>query len=250
MSSENKLELDRLLREAWDLYSRFRLLGMSQVAVPYMGDLVTTLRNLPRDPKLGDMSKGLRDAVKTGERLLDENTAWWEWKDRSETKGLHDATVAAKKLADDVDDIARANATATPGANMDTARKTLLDLMWEHMRSPATLVKTSPGIALRDAFVKRVSAIYIEAAKLYGIQETKAAARAEAIDEARKGPERAASSLTWALIVAGAGYFGIRLLTREKTIIIQNQAPAYHPGDGIPTSNHNEYESEDSHGIR
>ena len=88
MSTENKRELDRLLHEAWGLYQEFRRLGMSQVAVPYMGDLVVLLRTLPAEVTLPEMVARLRAAAQVGARLLDQNTAWWQWRKRDDTRGL------------------------------------------------------------------------------------------------------------------------------------------------------------------
>jgi hypothetical protein len=248
MSTENKTELDGLLHEAWGLYSRFRLLGMSQVAVPYMGDLVVILRTLPKNPKLVDMAQSLQAAAKTGSRLIDENTAWWEWKVRPETKGLRNAIAEAGQLAADILSI---TASTDPNAGlpaMAEGRQRLVQLLTKNAN---VVLGLTPGQALKQLFSRAVSKIYIEAAGLYGIQETKATAKAETFDEARKGPEKATSSLGWVLAAIGVGYLGIRLLTRDKTtIIVQDTNPAYHPEEEMPTTGHHEYESEDSHGIR
>ena len=93
---------------------------MSQVAVPYMGDLVVLLRTLPAELTLPEMVARLRDAAQVGERLLDQNTAWWQWRKRDDTRGLRRAADDAAKLADDLESPSRrptrapAPATAAP----------------------------------------------------------------------------------------------------------------------------------------
>jgi len=247
MSEENKLELDKLLHEAWGLYSRFRLLGMSQVAVPYMGDLVVILRGLPKNPKLVDMAQSLQAAAKTGSRLIDENTAWWEWKVRPETKGLRVAIDEAKQLAADILAITASTDPKSGLPAMAEGRKTLVQLL---SKNANVVLGMTPGQALKQLFSRAVSKIYIEAAGLYGIQETKATARAEFADEVRSMPGKAAMSLGWVLAAVGVGYLGVKFLTRDKTtIIVQDPNVAYHPEMEIPTMGHHEYESEDSHGI-
>lgn len=215
MSADNKRELDSLLGEAWKLYSRFRLLGMSQVAIPYMGELVILLRTLPHEMTLTDMIMRLRDSAKVGERLLDVNTAWWEWRKRDETKPLRQAIAEARDLADELGKVA----------------------------------KTPPGQGVRDSgapvyihVVRTMAKIYVEAAGLYGIEETKTSARAEAVDEGKRGGERAVMSIGWLLATAGIGYLGIRWLTRPSTtIIVGNQTPGFHPGE-----HHSEEETPES----
>ena len=203
MSTENKRELDRLLHEAWGLYQEFRRLGMSQVAVPYMGDLVVLLRTLPAELTLPEMVARLRAAAQVGERLLDQNTAWWQWRKRDDTRGLRRAADDASKLADDLESVA----------------------------------KTHPGAGTRDRgapiyakVVRTVAKVYVEAAGLYGIEETARTARAEAWDDARRIPGKFASTTGWLLALAGVGYLGIRWLTKDKTVVVvESQKMGYHP---------------------
>jgi hypothetical protein len=210
MSSDNKRELDSLLDAAWKLYRRFHLLGMSQVAVPYAGELVVLVRTLPKELALTDMASRLRDGARAGERLLDENTAWWQWRRRDETRGLVRAIGDAKELADAVERVS----------------------------------KTPPGRGTRDSgtpiyqkFLRTLAKIYVEAAGLYGVEETKATARAEAKEESKRGGERAAVSMGYVLAAAGLGYLGLRWLTRDKTTVVVRDVDAhddrvgYHPDD-------------------
>ena len=219
MSTENKRELDALLAEAWKLHERFRLLGMSQVAVPYMGELVILIRTLPKEITLSEIATRLRDGARAGERLLDANTAWWQWRKRDESRGLRRAIEDARELATEVERVS----------------------------------KTDAGRGLRDTstpvyqhFVRIMAKIYVEAAGLYGVEETRTSARAEAKDEAHRGAERAGISLGWLITTLGVGYIGLRWLTNPSTkIVVENVHPGYHPGNDNLTKEHRETEEGD-----
>lgn len=200
MSEDNKRELDGLLDAAWKTYQRLRLFGVGQVAVPYMGELVVFIRTLPKELSLADMATRLRDVARAGERLLDENTAWWQWRRRDESRSLIRAVDDAKKLADDVE------ATS----------------------------KTPPGRGTRDSgtpiyqkFLRAAAKIYVEAAGLYGVEETKATARAEAKEEAKRGEERAALSAGYVVAALGLGYLGMKWLARDKTTFVAQEPPEH-----------------------
>jgi hypothetical protein len=225
MSAENKRELDKLLKEAWELYKRFRLMGLSQVAIPYMGDLVIILRTLPREMTLSDMVTRLRDGASVGERLVDSNTAWWQWRKRDETKGVRRAVAEARKLADEIEAVA----------------------------------KTRPGQGPRDQgapiyahFVRVLAKIYVEAAGLYGVEETKRTATAEFKDDAAKIPEKFGFSLLGLLAAVGVGYVGLRWVTGSRTTyVVSPEETGYHPDteDSTRQQREHEHESEDSDGI-
>ena len=228
MSADNKRELDALLSEAWKLYNYLRSRGMSQVPIPYMGELVMLLRSLPPDMSLSDMANRLRDAARAGERLVDVNTAWWQWRIRSDTKTLLRTIDGAQEFARDL----------------------------------ARVAKLPEGQGLRDSgspvyvkFVRTVAAIYGEAAALYGSEEVKTTARAEAKDVAHEKAKSATISIGWIAAMVGAGYLGIRWLTQDKvTIVVENQKPGYHPDNGDSGHHHEDDDSitndeGDSHGL-
>jgi hypothetical protein len=222
MSADNKRELDRLLKEAWELYKRFRLMGLSQVAIPYMGDLIVILRTLPPEMTLSDMATRLRDGAKVGERLIDTNTAWWQWRKRDETKGVRRAIDDAKKLAGEIEIVAR----------------------------------TPPGQGLRDQdtpiyrqFLRTLAKIYIEAAGLYGVEETKRTAKAEFKDDVAKTPERFGYSILGLLAAMGVGYVSLRWLTTPRnTFVVSSEEPGYHHDGNYSEERYrkNDSESEDS----
>jgi hypothetical protein len=231
MSPDNKRELDGLLKDAHALYDRFRLLGMTQVAIPYMGDLVVILRSLPRDVSLAEMSQRLRDGAKVGDRLLDENTAWWQWRKRDDTKGLRAAIKAAGELAKEIADIDMAvKADASPEAKA-SARATMLRLLSRKIGKNETYIHTSPSLALREKFIGGLGKIYAEAAALYGVEEVKREAAAGLKDDLKKPPEPAGIPL-WAWGLAGvAGYAGFKwwVNTGKKEEVVVREDVGYHP---------------------
>lgn len=221
MSEDNKREFDAILHTAQSLQKRFELLGMGQVPVPYMGELVMMIRQLPPQLTLQDMATRLRATAKVGSRLLDENTPWWQWKVRPESAGLRRATSAAEKLAEDLTSVSK--------------------------------LPEGQGLRERDTpvyqrFLRTVSLVYIEAAGLYGIEETKATARAELHEAGLNAPRDATKMALWILFVAGVGYLGIRLLTRSKQIVIIEAPPRedhtghapYHPDRATQTTEESE----------
>jgi hypothetical protein len=230
MSPDNKRELDGLLKEAHGLHDRFRLQGMNQVAIPYMGDLVVILRSLPKEVSLTEMSSRLRDGAKVGERLLDENTAWWQWRKRDDTKGLRAAIKHAGELAKEIADIDKTvKADASPEAKAG-ARATLLRLLARKNGKDETYIHTSPSQALREKFIAGLSQIYSEAAALYGVEEVKREATAGLKDDLKKPPEPAGVPL-WAWGLAGAvGYAGFKWWTgtNKKEVVIREDV-GYNP---------------------
>jgi hypothetical protein len=215
MSADNKRELDKLLKEAWELYKRFRLMGLSQVAIPYMGDLVVILRTLPPEMTLSNMAARLRDGTMVGERLIDANTAWWQWRKRDETKGVRRAIDEAKKLASEIEDVA----------------------------------KTPPGQGLRDQgtpiyvrFVRTLAKIYVEAAGLYGVEETKRTAAAEFKDDVADIPRNFSYSLLGLLAAVGVGYVSLRwLATPKNTFVVSSDETGYHPETNERVDNRREH---------
>ena len=261
MSPENKKELDGLLKEAHTLYDRFRLLGMNQVAIPYMGDLVVILRSLPKEIPLPQMSARLRDGAKVGERLLDENTAWWQWRKRDDTKGLRSSIKAARDLASEIADIDKAAKTDASPNDKAAARATLLRLLTQKTRvaeglrpdprvadprvadpgsgrrpKEAGFVHTSPSLALREKFIGALGKIYAEAAALYGVVEVKREAEAGLKDDLKKPPKppEPAGIPLWAWgLMGAAGYAGFKWWTSTGTsktkIVVENDGEGYHP---------------------
>ena len=229
MSPDNKRELDGLLKAAHALHDRFRLLGMTQVAIPYMGDLVVILRTLPRDISLPDMAHRLRDGAKVGERLLDENTAWWQWRKRNDTKALRTAIKEAQDLATELMSIDTANKKDASPDTKNEARATLLRLLEQKTGKQATFIHTSPSLALREKFIGALGKIYGEASALYGVEEVRREAAAGLKDDLKKPPEPAGIPL-WAWGLVGvAGYAGFKWWTGTNKVVVEKDDVGYHP---------------------
>jgi hypothetical protein len=198
MLKENKARLDDLLNQSKALHDRFAKKGMPMVPVPYMGELVVLLRKMPRQMRTVDMRAKMEAGVKCGEKMLDENTAWWQWRKRDDSRGLARAIEDGKAAA-------------------------------ELFARSRTSEIYEPGSPVYDEFLRRLTKIYIEAAGLYGIVETKKTAVAEAVDEARKAGKQDTSHLLWLLVSAGVGYLGLRWISRPKATQIIVKVPDARP---------------------
>lgn len=196
---KNKIQFDGLLNESKKLHDKFVSKGMPMVPVPYMGELVLLLRTMPKQMKASEMRAKLEAGIQCGTKMLDQNTAWWQWRKRSDTKGLT---------------LAMSNARAA--ANL-----------FSRSRSGESYGLGSP---LYDEFLRRLTKIYIEAAGLYGIVETQQTAAAEALDEGRQAAHALPGHFMWWVIAAGAGYAGILWFTRSRPTQIIVKVP-----DAIPT---------------
>jgi hypothetical protein len=203
MSPNAKNEYEKLLNESLVLYKHFRRLGMSQVAIPYMGDLVVMLRTLPPELTLKQMAMRLREGIKAGERLLDENTAWWQWKLRTDTAGLLRAIDAARSLASKFESTSKDKKQQGP---------------------------REKGSFAYDLFLQALTRIPIEAAGLYGIEETLRTAKAEFKDNLKDNAQKTSFDLITLGVVAGLGYIGYKWWTRpQTTIVVSSLKPGYYP---------------------
>jgi hypothetical protein len=189
---ENKAQLDSLLHESKKLHDRFAAKGMPMIPVPYMGELVLLLRKMPKRLTAAEMRSKLEAGISCGEHMLDENTAWWQWRKRDDTRPLN-AALAAARTASGI-----------------------------FARSSKASDAYQPGSPAYDEFLRRLTKIWIEAAGLYGIVETKVTAAAEALDSARQAGDKTEKNLLWLLLLAGAGYLGLRWITRDKgaTVVV------------------------------
>ena len=194
----NKKILNGLLDESYRLHDRFVFKGMPMVPVPYMGELVMLLRQMPKVMRTSDMRSKLEASIKCGNRLLDQDTAWWQWRKRSDSQGLSSA----------IEDARSASRLFARSKNAETYE---------------------PGSPVYDEFLRRLTKIYLEAAGLYGIVETKKTAAAEAMDKAVDGGKRESSHLLWLLVSAGVGYLGLRWISRPKPAQITVRVPDAHP---------------------
>ena len=191
---KNKAQLDKLLNESKRLHDRFVKKGMAMVPTPYMGELILLLRQMPKVLKTSEMRSKLEAGIKCGNKMLDKSTAWWQWRRRDDTRGLVRAISDAEGASD----------------------------LFGRSHSAESYEVGSP---VYDEFMRRLTKIYIEAAGLYGIVETKKTAVAEAADAGRKGGKEATNHLLWLLVSAGVGYLGLRWIYRTKPAQITVKVP-------------------------
>ena len=200
---ENKTKLDKLLNESKRLHDRFAAKGMAMVPVPYMGELILLLRQMPKVMRTPEMRSKLEAGIACGNKMLDRDTAWWQWRRRDDTRGLARAISDAQGASD----------------------------LFRRSQSAETYEAGSP---VYDEFLRRLTKIYIEAAGLYGIVETRQTAVAEAADAGRKGGKEATNHLLWLLVSAGVGYLGLRWITRTQPAQITIRVPDATPREEHP----------------
>ena len=198
---DNKVEFDRLLNQSKSMHDRFSARGMPMVPVPYMGELVLLLRKMPKKMSASDMRSKLEAGIKCGDKMLDQNTTWWQWRKRDDSRGLVRA----------IDDAKTASQLFARSKTSETYE---------------------PGSPVYDEFLRRLTRIYIEAAGLYGIVETKKAAVDEGMDKGREGGKKAINHMLWLLVSAGVGYLGLRWISRPSPVRITVKVP-----DAAPASN-------------
>jgi hypothetical protein len=211
MSSTVRREWAGLLGEGWQLYERFRLLGLCRVAPPYHGELAVILVTLPEEESLTGMSARLLDAGRVSEKLLDQGAPWWAWRQRPADPGaLIQAIGIARQLAQQISEVAR----TAPGEG-----------------------KRDRGAPIYAKVIGVLQGLYQSASWLYDGRERPGRGR-WATEESFPGqPERVEVprtnllSIGKYLAVGGIGYLGIKwLMGGKKENVARNTTPGYHPG--------------------
>jgi len=198
--AENKRMFDALVKEAHDLHDDFARKGMSEVPVPYAGELLMILRSMPKRLTAAQMRAKLEAGARCGDRLLDENTTWWSWVSTQDHLPLKRAVKDARTAA------------------------------YLYGRSRLSDASYGPGDPVYDEFLRRLTKIWIEAAGLYGIRATKSTARAELKDDLPKMPRLAAEYALGLLAAAGVAYLGSKWLFRDH----DHDRPAVAVPDAYP----------------
>lgn len=180
MLKENKAQFDQLLGRARALHDSFHRAGASEVPVPYAGELLVLLRGMPKRLTSSEMQAKLLAGAKCGERMLDENTTWFDWVASRDHLPLKAAVKSAQEAAD------------------------------IYGRSRKSRQTYSAGDPVYDEFLRRLTKIWIEAAGIYGIQQTRAGASAAFKDDLRKVPETTSRYVLGLLALAGVAYLGTK----------------------------------------
>jgi len=199
MLKENKRTFDGLVKDARELAQRFAAKGMDVVPVPYAGELLLLLRTMPKKLTASQMRGKLLAGVKCGERMLDENTTWFDWVASRDHKPLQASVKAAQEAAD------------------------------IYGRSRTSRATYPPGEPAYDEFLRRLTRIWIEAAGLYGIVQAQHTAKAEFKDDLRKRGSFAATSVVGLLAVAGVAYLGTKWISGSSKKEIKVAVPDAYP---------------------
>lgn len=201
MSSADKQLFRALMNESNKLYQGFVTKGLPLIPVPYALELVTLLRSMPKQITAEQMYSKLIAGIQCGDKLLDDKTPWYAWKKSGETKPLAVAVDNAKAM----------------GAIL--------------ARSKSTQETYGAGDPVYDEFLRRLTRIWIEAAGLYGFEETQRTAKAELKDDLKNRASDTPSNLLWLVLTAGVGYLGIKWITGRTTKVQIAVPDAYQSTD-------------------
>ena len=189
MSNADKVQFHGFMNEAHALDRKFAAKGMSSIPVPYATELVTLLRSMPKKVTAAQMFGKLTAGIKCGDKLLDERVPWYAWKRSGDTKPLATSVDEAKRMAEIL------------------------------TRSTATQETYGAGDPVFDEFIRRLTRIWIEAAGLYGIEETLKTAKAAAFDDFKDRVTQSPSNILWLLVSAGVSYLGIKWIFGSKPAV-------------------------------
>ena len=115
MFEANKQDEGRLVNETKKLHDEFAKKGMSEVPVPYAGELLVLLRTMPKKLSAAEMRAKLLAGAKCGDRMLDRNTTWYSWVVSRDHLPLKKAVEDARNAADVFARSRISHATYSPG---------------------------------------------------------------------------------------------------------------------------------------
>jgi len=199
MLKENKRTFDSLVRETRTLAQKFTRQGMDVVPVPYAAELLLLLRKMPKKLSAAEMHNKLLAGARCGDRLLDENTTWFDWVASRDHLPLRDSVRAARDAAD------------------------------IYGRSRTSRATYSPGDPAYDEFLRRLTRIWIEAAGLYGIHQVQGTSKAELKDDLRSRGQFAGAAVVGLLALAGVTYLGVKWIDRKPKPPVTVGVPDAYP---------------------
>lgn len=215
---ENKRLFESLLIDSKILHDKFVKKGMALIPVPHMAELTLLLRTMPKKISPPEMIAKLRLGITWAQAMISDSITTGEWVQKS------GYTVAAVSLLGPAGLLI---AYLLP-TSWTKDRKGLEAAIAGAKRAIPILAEAdaqkpfAAGEPVYDEFLRRLAKIYIEAAGLYGVMETRQAAAAEAIDRGTGQAEKAPTSLLWMLAIAGVSYLGLRWVygPREQKIVL------------------------------
>jgi hypothetical protein len=216
---ENKRVLEALVAESRRLSDKFAREGMAVIPVPHAADLVLMLRGMPRRLTPAEMARKLEAAAGWGEAMASHSRTTGEWVQRA---GLYAAGAALLGPAGLLAAHYLPSSWSRDRSGLVAAAREARDAARYMSRSTDATVPYTRGDPVYDEFMRKVTRVYVEAAGLYGIQETLRAATAEAVDAGARQVDRG-GSLLWLLALAGVSYLGVKWLesSRQRPVVLR-----------------------------
>lgn len=217
---ENKLVLEKLVAESRRLSDRFTKKGMAVVPVPHAADLVLMLRGMPLRLTPPEMARRLEAAAGWGEDMAAHSRTTGEWVQRA---GLYAAGAALLGPAGVLAAHYTPSSWSRDRSGLEAASREARDAARYMSKSTDSSVPYTRGDPVYDEFVRKVTRVYVEAAGLYGIQETLRAATAEAVDEGARQADRGGHVVVLLLALAGVSYLGVKWLesSRQEPVAVR-----------------------------
>ena len=216
---ENKRVLEALVAESRRLSDRFARKGMAVIPVPHAADLVLLLRGMPLRLTPPEMARRLETVAGWGEAMASHSRTTAEWVQRA---GLYAAGSALLGPAGVLAAHYLPSSWSRDRSGLEAASRDAREAARYLSRSTDSSVPYDRGSPVYDEFLRKVTRVYVEAAGLYGVQETLRAATAEAVDAGARQVDRG-GSLLWLLALAGVSYLGVKWLesSRERPVVMR-----------------------------
>lgn len=217
---ENKLVLEKLVAESKRLSDRFAGRGMAVVPVPHAADLVLMLRGMPPRLTPAEMARKLEAAARWGEEIASHSRTTAEWVQRA---GLYAAGGALLGPAGVLAAHYIPSSWSRDRSALEASSREARDAARYMSKSTDATVPYTRGDPVYDEFLRKVTRVYVEAAGLYGIQETLRAATAEAVDAGARQVDRGGHGVVLLLALAGVSYLGVRWLesSRQRPVVMR-----------------------------
>ena len=222
---ENKRVLEKLMAESKRMSDEFTRKGMAVVPVPHAADLVLMLRGMPLRLTPSEMAQKLEVAAGWGEDVAKHSRTTGEWVQRA---GLY-AAGAALGPAGILAAHYLPSSWSRDRAGLEAASRDARETARYLSKSTDASAPYTRGDPVYDEFLRKVTRVYVEAAGLYGVQETLRAAAAEAVDAGSRQMDRSGHAVALLLALAGVSYLGVRWLESSRARPVVMRVP-----DAVP----------------